>query len=107
LLVELEGYGDYEIVDWKITIDDLIKEGRGVKSSPKEESNSSMTTKYATTFEHWRRVSGTGACLSQSWQQNLWFLAWEWCLESCKSNYHQQCNNDQNQPPIGTLERTW
>jgi hypothetical protein len=42
LIAELKGCGDYEVVDWEIVIGDLVNEGRGVKLSHEEESNSLM-----------------------------------------------------------------
>jgi hypothetical protein len=41
LPTELKGC-EYKVVDWKIDIDALIKEGRVIESSHEEELNSSM-----------------------------------------------------------------
>ncbi len=41
--------------------DNFVEEGRGVKSSHKEESNNSMEIKDVRTLEHWGRVSSTSS----------------------------------------------
>ncbi len=54
--------GDYGVVDWEIAFGDLIEEGRGIKSSPKEELDNSMKKKDVKTRECWEPC----ATLSQS-----------------------------------------
>jgi len=45
----MDGFENKKTSDWKMPFDDFINKGRGVKSSPKEESNNSMKTQDART----------------------------------------------------------
>jgi hypothetical protein len=84
----LHGCGDYGAIDWKITINDFSEEGKSVKSSSEEKSNNSMKKKMQEHMNIEGECWESRALLSQSWQENLSFLAWKWCLKSCDSNYH-------------------
>jgi len=52
LPIGVDGFDNKKTSNWKIHFDNFVNKGRGVKSSFKEESDSSMNIKNASALEH-------------------------------------------------------